>query len=80
MTNPNGWYRKIHIVKERHHLKNRCPDDVDLFDVLEQIADGVMAGMARSGKYRQEPISNGLLETAYHNTVKKLLDAIDLRD
>jgi hypothetical protein len=78
--NPDGWYRKIHLVKERHHLSNGCPEDVDLFDVLEQIADGVMAGMARSGKYRQEPISKDMLEKAYRNTVAKLLGVIELKD
>jgi hypothetical protein len=32
-----------------------------------------MAGMARSGTYRQENISPELLLKAYHNTVKLLL-------
>ena len=80
MENPNGWYRSIHLVKERHHLSNGCPEDVDLLDVLEQIADGVTAGMARSGEYKQAPISKELLEKAYNNTVKKLLDAIEVKE
>lgn len=67
-----GWYDEIHIVKERHHLNDKCPDDVDLIDVLEHICDGVMAGMARSGTYRNEPISDDVLRRAVANTAKKL--------
>ena len=45
-----GWWdnhRKIH----RHHIDkpDGIPPDVNLLDVLEHIADCVMAGMARSG-------------------------------
>jgi len=76
----HGWYDEIHVVKERHHINDRCPDDVDLFDVLEQIADGVMAGMARSGKYRNEPIDPSVLKKAYENTIKKLLDEIEVEE
>jgi hypothetical protein len=35
-----------------------------------------MAGMARSGEYRQEKISPELLEKAYKNTVQMLLSEI----
>ena len=76
----HGWYDKIHVVKERHHLNDRCPDDVDLIDVIEQISDCVTAGMARSGKYRKEPVSDELLRRAYDNTVQKLLNAIEVKE
>ena len=33
------WYQ-LHIKAERHHLLSNCPDDVNLIDVLEMIADG----------------------------------------
>lgn len=33
-----AWYQR-HIAEERHHLDKRVPDDVNLFDVLERIAD-----------------------------------------
>ena len=39
-----------------------------------------MAGMARTGKYRQEPISPELLARAYSNTVKRLLAAVEVKN
>lgn len=73
------WW-EFHQEKERHHFNNPkyIPKDVNLIDILDQIVDGVMAGMARSGSYRQEPISQELLEIAYRNTVKMLLDEIEI--
>lgn len=64
-----------HQKDERHHFNNAeyVRDDVNLIDVLEQIVDGVMAGLARSGKYRCEPPSSELLQKAYENTAKLLL-------
>lgn len=38
-----------HYSLNRHHLNAQVPDDVNLIDVLDMIADCVMAGMARSG-------------------------------
>lgn len=71
------WW-ELHQEKERHHFNNPkyVPLDINLFDILDQIVDGVMAGMARSGQYRQEFISPELLTKAYENTVKMLLDEI----
>lgn len=68
------WW-ELHQEKERHHFNDPkyIPKDINLIDVLDQIIDGVMAGMARSGSYRQEFISPDLLKTAYDNTVKLLL-------
>jgi hypothetical protein len=68
------WW-ELHQEKERHHFNDPrfIQDDINLIDVLDQIIDGVMAGMARSGTYRQENISPELLLKAYHNTVKLLL-------
>lgn len=69
-----------HQKKERHHFNNQefIQDDVNLVDILDQIVDGVMAGIARSGSYRQEPISSELLLKAYHNTVSLLLESVEL--
>lgn len=75
-----GWYDQIHIVKERHHLNNKCPDDVNLIDVLEMLCDCVMAGLARSGKYREEEPNPDILVKAYKNTVKMLLNATEVVD
>ncbi len=75
-----GWYDNIHILKERHHLNEHCPEDVDLIDVLEQLSDGIMAGMARSGNYVKRPINKDILVRAYDNTITKLLNAIEVRE
>jgi hypothetical protein len=74
-----GWY-EMHQKEERHHFNNPefIQDDVNLIDVLEQIVDGVMAGMARSGEYRCEPLSNELLQKAYANTAKLLLSEVEV--
>lgn len=69
------WYQ-YHIEKERHHLLSRCPDDVDLIDVLEMIADCTCAGLARSGEVRDLEISTDILEKAVQNTVKLIRDMI----
>ena len=63
------WY-KMHIEKERHHLLSRCPDDVDLLDVIEMIVDCICAGKARSGEVRPLEISDDILRLAVKNTVK----------
>jgi len=75
------WW-ELHQEKERHHFNNPkyIPKDINLVDVLDQIIDGVMAGMARSGSYRQEFISPELLKTAYDNTVKLLLAEIEVSE
>lgn len=73
------WW-EYHQRVERHHFHNEkhTPKDINLIDILDQIVDGVMAGMARSGEYRQEPMSRDLLDRAYKNTVALLLDHIEV--
>lgn len=73
------WWIK-HQELERHHLTNPkyVQNDVNLIDILEMISDGVMAGMARSGKYRHEEISDELLRKAFNNTIKLLLEEVVL--
>ena len=68
-----GWWdnhRRIH----RHHLgsPDGVPEDVNLLDVLEYIADCVMAGMARAGEVYPLEVRDRLLERAFENTVKLL--------
>lgn len=68
-----GWWdnhRKIH----RHHLEkpDGVPEDVNLLDVLEYIADCVMAGMGRSGTVYELKLSDELLQKAFRNTVELL--------
>lgn len=58
----------------RHHLNSDdgVRDDVNLIDVLDFIADCVMAGMARSGSVYPLKLSPELLEKAFQNTVTLL--------
>lgn len=72
----------MHQKVERHHFNNpeHIQEDINLLDVLEQIVDGVMAGLARSGKYRYEPLSSELLQKAYNNTAKLLINAVEVLD
>ena len=67
------WYQ-LHVNTERHHLLSRCPDDVNLLDVIEMIADCVCAGKTRSGEVRDLEISTDILEMALKNTVKLVDD------
>lgn len=75
----DGWWKK-HQDIERHHLSDKTyvQDDVDLIDVIEMIVDCVMAGMARRGEYRHDNISPELLVKAYNNTVKLLLENVEV--
>lgn len=68
-----GWWdnhRKIH----RHHIDkpDGVPEGINLIDVLEHIADCVMAGMARSGSVYELKLSDELLQRAFKNTVDLL--------
>ena len=63
-----------HRQVNRHHLTQAdgVRDDVNLIDVLDFIADCVMAGMARSGSVYPLTLSPELLERAFQNTVELL--------
>lgn len=74
------WF-KLHITKERHHLMNNIPEDVNLFDVLERIADITTAGIGRSGWFdieKELAFDPELLKKAYINTIKWTLNKIKL--
>ena len=68
-----GWWDR-HRQLNRHHLlqADGIPADVNLIDVLDFIADCVMAGMARSGSVYDLHLPPELLETAFQNTVTLL--------
>ena len=68
-----GWWDR-HRQLNRHHLNmaDGVRDDVNLIDVLDFIADCVMAGMARSGSVYPLQLSPELLERAFQNTVELL--------
>ena len=73
-------WHKHHVNNERHHLKDRVPDDVDLIDVIEMLADCVSAGMTRSGHVYEIKIPDSVLQKAVSNTVKKMIDAVEIED
>lgn len=75
------WY-DAHQMLERHHLTEEkyVQDDVNLLDIIEMITDNVMAGIARSGEYRDEKIPDVLLRKAFDNTIKDLLSKVDVRE
>ena len=70
------WYQ-AHL-NERHHLKDKCPEDVNLIDVIEQIVDIVVAGMARTGKVFDDDLNETVLMKAYHNTVKLFKEQVEV--
>jgi ABC-type dipeptide/oligopeptide/nickel transport system ATPase component len=77
----HGWWdnhRKIH----RHHLSQEdgVPEDVNLLDVLEWIADCVMAGRARAGEIYPLEMSGELLQRAMQNTVSLLNANVSVAD
>ena len=63
------WYQK-HIKEERHHINSRCPDDVDLIDIIEHVVDCYCAGKTRSGYISPVVIDPEILKRAVENTVK----------
>jgi hypothetical protein len=67
------WWDR-HRKLNRHHLNmdDGIPADVNLIDVLDYIADCVMAGMARSGNVYPLHLPPELLERAFQNTVELL--------
>ena len=73
------WFQR-HISEERHHLKDRCPDDVNLVDVMERVADIVTAALARSGTIYEDTLSPEILVKAYKNTIELLKEGIIVVD
>ena len=76
-----GWWdnhRRIH----RHHLAQAdgIPGNVDLLDVLEYIADCVMAGMVRSGSVYELKMEDELLRRAFLNTIELLKENVEVVD
>jgi hypothetical protein len=75
----HSWWDN-HRKEERHHIQQ--PDgiraDVDLVDVMEFIADCVMAGMARSGSVYELKLPDELLQIAFKNTVEKLKNNVEV--
>ena len=73
------WFKR-HVTSERHHVNDFCPEDVNLFDLLERVSDITVAGMARKGKIYDDTLSPEILTKAYQNTVKLIKDSIVVED
>jgi hypothetical protein len=71
-------WRQRHRTLNRHHLLDAggVPEDVNLIDVLDFIADCVMAGMAHDGSVHRVHLSPDLLERAFQNTFQLLKGAV----
>lgn len=74
-----GWWDR-HRKLNRHHLhqEDGIPADVNLIDVLDFIADCVMAGMARSGSVTPLELPPELLSRAFQNTVEMLKSQVSV--
>jgi hypothetical protein len=68
-----GWW-DAHRKLNRHHLleADGVPENVNLIDVLDMIADCVMAGMGRTGEVYPLNIPPEVLMNAFQNTVSLL--------
>lgn len=75
-----GWWDR-HRKLNRHHLlqADGVPEDVNLIDVLDMIADCVMAGMARTGSVYPLNIAPEVLQRAFDNTVELLKANVEVR-
>lgn len=83
---PKGWLENHYLI-HRHHLGpfpvagGGCigvPDDVNLLDVLEMVADCVLAGMGRSGDVFPIKLSDALLQRALANTTALLKSQVSV--
>lgn len=70
----NWW--QLHYTSERHHLNDRCPEDVNLIDVIEMLIDCVCAGKARTGEVYAINISDEILQKAVFNTTEMLKENV----
>lgn len=73
------WYQ-IHTKEERHHINARVPEDVNLIDIFEMIADCVIAGKTRKGTVNNDflIIPDEVLKDAYWNTVELVKNNIQV--
>ena len=74
----NTTWWDAHRKLNRHHLTHEdgIPEDVNLIDVLDYIADCVMAGMGRSGSVYPLNLPDSLLQRAFQNTVTLLKNEV----
>ena len=73
------WYQ-LHVASERHHLLAKCPDDVNLLDVIGMIVDCTCARLARGGEMRELEIDNDILRLAVQNTVLQIESMVVVKE
>ena len=73
------WWR--HITLERHHCKEYCHVDINLFDILEMIADRVTAEKGRTGSINMDYLDLNpiILIRAYYNTIRLTDEKTELK-
>jgi hypothetical protein len=76
-----GWWEN-HRKVNRHHLTQAdgVPADVNLVDVLDFVADSVMAGLARSGSVYALELPSEVLQLALQNTAELLKAATQVSE
>jgi len=76
-----AWW-DAHRKRNRHHLlqADGVPADVNLIDVLDLIADCVMAGMARTGTVYPLAVGDDVLRRAFENTVAMLTQNVRVEE
>jgi hypothetical protein len=76
-----GWWDN-HRKVNRHHLteSDGIPEDVNLIDVLDHIADCVMSGLARSGSVYELHLPDEMLQRAFQNTVTLLKSSVEVAE
>ena len=67
-----GKWARAHYSTERHHLNDKCPDDVTLIDIIEMLVDCTMASMSRIGQPTGVIVSDEILQKAFKNTIEML--------
>lgn len=75
------WFEN-HLKVNRHHIDKEAgrPEDINLMDVMEHVADCVMAGMARSGSVYELELPNEVLQKAFKNTVDMLKKQVEVHE
>lgn len=73
------WWDR-HRTNTRHHLNSSdgVPPDVNLMDILEQLADGISAGLGRTGSYTPAQMDPDVLMRAFKNTEDFLVDLCEI--
>lgn len=71
-----------HRKVNRHHLlqDDGVPEDVNLVDVIEMIVDCTMAGLARTGEVYPLTLKPEVLQRAFDNTCKLMLESVEIVD